>query len=153
MFESIEASFTRQNKILKVSTFLSVLIVLVLSLHLYTARQFFVHDNSDSFRNELTVEEVCYEVFNRIDNGSVSSSMISKSLKRGLEKTGFRLKALKIYPPLVFDSKNICKVVVRDKKGLRAFNAEYKKSLDYDFGLIIEDITELKVDQGDKVFR
>lgn len=146
-FHTFESGFLKQNNILKMLIIVLISLVVILGYIAGGMRTFFLVQNKDTFRTEITVAEICHEAFSTINNGVINSALLSEKLVNGIKHVGFTLNAERIFPPLVFEEDKICKIVIRDKRGLRAFEAAVDKSSSHPLGVKLDDITEVHISQ------
>lgn len=147
VFQTFEEGFLKQNNLLKILLIALFIIVLLLGITLSTSRTFFLVKNRDTFRTELTIAEICHEAFVNINQGRLSGALLGSNLIKGIKEVNFRPNADIIYPPIVFSESQICKIIIRDKRGLRAFEGKIIKSPNYPLGIKLDMITEVHISQ------
>lgn len=146
-FVDFKASFERQNLYLKITGLMMIIMLVWILFLVLSYKKVYFTKNSEAFRSEVEIEEVCYWGFKSIVKQSYPESLFDAVLIKSLKTFSEGIKGEKVYFPKMLD-KTTCRIIIKDTIGLRAFNAKMVTNNDWIFTHKIFDIDEIEV--GDK---
>lgn len=137
-----------KNLLEKVAPFLNIgtLLILLVVLYFVVSRSKSFPRSSAYLSEDSLKESVCLQGFQSIADKKASDALVSKEIITILEDqnyTNFQVEVKDVFKPVLVEDK--CKIVTRDKLGLRGFMLDLKKDVSYPANYYVDDIEEVKL--------
>lgn len=126
---------------------LGTFLVLLIVLYFVSSGSAKLFPKGGTYLSEDSLKEsVCLQGFRSIVDKQADPSLVSGEIIKILEEqnyTNFKVKVSDIFRPSLIGDK--CKLVTKDKLGLRGFMVKLKKDLSYPANYLVDDIDEVKL--------
>ena len=119
-FDKFEATFTKENKSLKVLLIVNVVVAIFLTASLYFQRRYFIYKGGPIMEERPLAEEICRQGFVGIASGEPNPSLVVKEIADLIEKEPFDLKIDKIFQVKSLEI-GACKIVLLSEGKILAF--------------------------------
>jgi len=119
-YDKFEASFTKENKSLKVLLVTNVAVAILLTVSLYFQRRYFIYKGGPIMEERPLAEEICRQGLVGLAEGSPNPYLVSQGIIDLVNSDPFDLKIDKIYQVQSLE-KGACKIVLQSEGKLLAF--------------------------------
>ncbi|MGE3611451.1 MAG: hypothetical protein AB7I27_17800 [Bacteriovoracaceae bacterium] len=131
-YDNFEASFTKENKKLKVALALAILISLTALVLQFFDRRYFLYKGGAIFEERPLAEEVCRVAFAGLAGGTPNPHVVHEEVIKLAEKDNFSLAIDKIFQVKSLEEGS-CKIVLKSEGALTAFKIKLQASDKYPF--------------------
>jgi hypothetical protein len=119
-YDKFEASFTKENKKLKISLALTMIISICAVIMQFSDRRYFLYKGGPIFEERPMAEEICRLAFVGLAAGSPNPHVVQDELIKLAEKDNFSLPIEKIFQVQSLEV-GTCKIVLKSEGVLTAF--------------------------------
>lgn len=119
-FENFEASFTKENRKLKIVLAITILISLTAVIFQFFDRRYFLYRGEAIFEERPLAEEICRLAFVGIASGSPNPHVVHEEVIKIAEKDNFSMTIDKIFQVKSLEV-GACKIVLKSEGVLTAF--------------------------------
>jgi hypothetical protein len=119
-FDNFEASFTKENKKLKVVLAVTILISFIAVTLQFLERRYFLYKGGAIFEERPLAEEVCRLAFVGLASGTPNSHVVHDEVIKIAEKENFSMTIEKILQVKSLEE-GACKIVLKSEGTLTAF--------------------------------
>lgn len=119
-YDNFEASFTKENKKLKVVLAVAILISLIAVILQFFERRYFLYKGGAIFEERPLAEEVCRLAFVGLAGGTPNSHVVHDEVIKIAEKDNFSMTVDKILQVKSLEE-GACKIVLKSEGALTAF--------------------------------
>ena len=144
-FDDFKAHFIKDNRRLWIVLIASISISsITLGLNIWRER-YFVFSGGEIFKERPLAEHICKKGFESIVSGEPHSFYVSKGIIDILNQEGAFLVNVKDILKLTSSEKNKCKLIIKDKLGIRTFMIGLISNDEFPFFYKINQIDELEI--------
>lgn len=126
-YDNFEASFTKENKKLKVVLAIAILISLSAVIMQFLDRRYFLYKGGAIFEERPLAEEVCRLAFVGLASGTPNSHVVHDEVIKIAEKDNFSIPIDKIFQVKSLEE-GACKIVLKSEGALAAFKIKLQGS-------------------------
>lgn len=119
-FENFEASFTKENRKLKIVLAITILISLTAVIFQFFDRRYFLYRGGAIFEERPLAEEICRLAFVGIAGGTPNPHVVHEEVIKIAEKDNFSMTIDKIFQVKSLEV-GACKIVLKSEGVLTAF--------------------------------
>lgn len=126
-YDNFEASFTKENKKLKVVLAITILISLTAVMFQFFDRRYFLYRGGAIFEERPLAEEICRLAFVSLAGGTPNPHVIHDEVIKIAEKDNFSMTIDKIFQVKSLEE-GACKIVLKSEGMLTAFKIKLQGS-------------------------
>jgi len=143
-YQNFEASFMRENRILKIG--LTASLVLLVTLLLITRSQgaYFIYQGGEIFKENLLLVDICKEGFESLTKKSPHPYFVTDGIIKTLKREPFELGDYEI-SFLKSTDQNHCRLIVKTELSSRSFLIELKEDKEFPFAFKVSGIKESEI--------
>jgi hypothetical protein len=119
-YDNFEASFTKENKNLKIALAVTIIISLTAIIYQALNRRYFLYRGGAIFEERPLAEEVCRLAFVGLAEGSPNPHVVHKEVIKIAKEDGFTIPIEKILQVESLEN-GACKIVLKSEGTLTAF--------------------------------
>jgi hypothetical protein len=119
-YDKFEADFTKENKKLKISLAVTMIISIFAIVLQFTDRRYFLYKGGAIFEERPLAEEICRQAFMGLASGNPNPHVVHDELIKIAEKDNFSIPVEKIFQVQSLE-KEACKIVLKSEGTLTAF--------------------------------
>jgi len=119
-YDNFEASFTKENKKLKIVLAITILISLTAVIFQFFDRRFFLYQGGSIFEERPLAEEICRLAFVGLAGGVPNPHVVHHEVIKIAEKDNFSMTIDKIFQVKSLEV-GACKIVLKSEGALTAF--------------------------------
>ena len=119
-YDNFEASFTKENKKLKIVLAITILISLTAVIMQFLDKRYFLYQGGPIFEERPLAEEICRLAFVGLASGTPNSYVVHDEVIKIAEKDNFSMPVDKIFQVKSLDE-GFCKIILKSEGILTAF--------------------------------
>lgn len=119
-YDNFEASFTKENKKLKIVLAITILISLTAVIFQFFDRRYFLYEGKAIFEERPLAEEICRLAFVGLAGGTPNSHVVHDEVIKIAEKDNFSMPIDKIFQVKSLEI-GACKIILKSEGALTAF--------------------------------
>ncbi len=147
-YQDFEASFMRENRILKIG--LAIGLVLLVALLVITRGQkaYFIYQGGEIFKENLLLVDICKEGFESIAKKNPQAFFVTDGIIAVLKSEPFEIEDHEISYLKSVDPTH-CRLILKSLSGSRSFLLELKEDKSFPFAFKVSGIKETEVSKGE----
>ncbi len=126
-YDNFEASFTKENKKLKIVLAITILISLTAVILQFFERRYFLYQGGTIFEERPLAEEICRLAFVGLAGGTPNSHVVHDEVIKIAEKDNFSMTIDKIFQVKSLEV-GACKIILKSEGVLTAFKVKLQGS-------------------------
>ena len=126
-YDNFEASFTKENKKLKIVLAITILISLAAVVMQFLERRYYLYRGGPIFEERPLAEEICRLAFVGLASGNPNPHVVHDEVIKIAEKDSFEMSVDKIFQVKSLE-KGACKIVLKSEGILTAFKIKLLES-------------------------
>jgi len=126
-YDNFEASFTKENKKLKIVLAITILISLAAITLQFFDRRYFLYRGEAIFEERPLAEEICRLAFVGLAGGTPNPHVVHDEVMKIAERDNFSLTIDKIFQVQSLEA-GACKIILKSEGALTAFKIKLQES-------------------------
>lgn len=143
-YQDFEASFMRENKILKVGLVVTLVMLLALLLITRSQRAYFIYQGGEIFKSNLLLVDICKEGFESIARKDPHPFFVTDGIISILKREPFEIEDHELSYLKSVDETH-CRIIAKTLSGSRSFLLELKEDVSFPFAFKVSGIKETEV--------
>lgn len=147
-FETFEAEFVKQNKLLRIVLGISVILMAVNLTLVLSDKKYFVLKNSKLVSDRPLLTWACEEAFINITKKTPLKDLTEVTILNELSRSEFKVSSEEVLSVLAVRD-DLCRIIVKGEGKVRSFLVNFNKSTNYPFYYKLSEINETEISSSE----